>query len=127
MKGLTPEQYVSVLQFVQKYHKFALWMSGEDKSQMNKEFPNLSKWKGYGMGIKYIDSCYDSRTGDIWSITFRVHSAYKYSFHTNIFNEFLGKKKPESWIELTFYEIIMKFLKGEMTDKQAKIFFNDKE
>lgn len=79
MKGMKSTDFVEMVNFVQKYHKFALWMKDEDKVEAQKLYPNLDE---YGFNIKYIDSCYDSRFKDVWSVSFRG-MGHKVIFHTN--------------------------------------------
>lgn len=62
------DEYRQVADFVQKHHKFALYLTDE-KAQVRKiEFPKLDR---YGFNIKYIDSCYDSRDASVWQVVFR--------------------------------------------------------
>lgn len=72
-KGLTIQQYNSILEFVQKYHKFANYDEDLQK-EIQEKYPKLPKT---GLSIKYIDSIYDSRDGTIWSISFRRGSLDK--------------------------------------------------
>ena len=58
-------EYNQVLEFVQKHHKFALFLSEEEKAKRKEEFPHLDE---FGFNIKYVDSSYDSRFGDIWKV-----------------------------------------------------------
>ncbi len=82
MKSLTLKQYVEVVQFVQKYHKFALWQEDEEIKEKQKLYPNIAE---YGMNIKYIDNIYDSRGKDIWSIGFRgMGSHVKFTSNTTL-------------------------------------------
>jgi hypothetical protein len=80
MRGMKSSEFIEMVNFVQKYHKFALCMSDVEVSEMQKLYPNMSEY--CGLNIKYIDSCYDSRFSDIWSVSFRGmgHNVF---FHTN--------------------------------------------
>ena len=68
MKGLTLDQFKEVVAFVQEHHRFAGYIPEEQRKIRKEQFPNMSE---YGMGIKYIDSCYDSRDQTIWMVKFR--------------------------------------------------------
>lgn len=125
MEALTSDQFKEILDFVQKYHKFALWMSDEEFKERNNVYFNMGKFGAHGMNIKYIDSCYDSRDAKIWSITFRINIHHKYTFSSN---SFALKGKPKSlnrWNSM--YDLCMAFIKGEMSDKQAKIFLDEQK
>lgn len=121
MDGLTPKQYIEIQEFIQKYHRFAGILNDEDYEYMKNNFPNMAKWDRYGLCIKYIDTCYDSRKGDIWSVSFRG-MGNDVNFNTNMFNKFSDIKKPKDWRWHTLYDNIMAYLKGEMTDKQMRMF-----
>ncbi len=109
MKGMKSTEFVEMVNFVQKYHKFANWMSDEQKAEAQKLYPNLDE---YGFNIKYIDSCYDSRFTDVWSVSFRGMGR-KVNFHTNI-----NLELPYD----TLFDWIMAYLKREWqpTDEQYK-------
>lgn len=119
MEALTLEQYSEIVNFVQKWHYFAVYLSDEQVKERNKQYPNMGKWRDYGMNIKYIDSIYDSRDAKIWSITFRG-MGHKYNFTSNHFNG--TNPMPKEWRWKTLHAMIMAFLKGEMTDKQTSKF-----
>lgn len=113
MKGLTPQQYIEVLDFIQKYHNFAHCPSDEFTDKAKELYPNIEE---YGFNIKYIDSIYDTRFGDIWSISFR---GFKYiRFSTNHFNELLNPK-PNSFKFDSLYDWVMAYLKGDWYDKEV--------
>ncbi len=119
MEALTIEEFTEIVKFAQKYHKFALWMQDEEKIETNKLYPNMAKWNGHGLSIKYINSCYDSRDGKIWSVTFR-RGKDGWNFNSNHFG--LNRTKPSEWRWNTLKEMCLGFLKGEMTEKQVKQF-----
>lgn len=79
MKGMTPEQFCGVQEFVQEYHNFARCISEEEFKKVQVLYPNMNE---YGFNIKYIDSIYDSRFRDVWSVTFRGMGR-EVRFHTN--------------------------------------------
>ena len=119
MEALTLEQYTEIVNFVQKWHIFALWLSDSDVKERNKTYFNMAKWGEHGMDIKYIDCTYDSRDNKIWLVKLRFGKD-GYVFSSNHFG--ILTKKPADWRWNTLYDIIMAFLKGEMTEKQAKPF-----
>jgi len=124
MKAITPEEFCEILAFVQKYHRFANYLSDEDYEQMKKDYHNMAKWKQYGLNIKYVDSVYDSRDNTIWLVKFRF-GRNGYEFSANHFGVF--REKPKGWRWNTLYDMCMGFLKGEMTDKQVKQFYVERK
>ncbi len=80
MKGINSTEFVDVLAFIQKYHKFALCQSDKEVSEMQTLYPKLKEYSG--KNIKYVDSCYDSRFRDIWCVSFRG-MGNDICFHTN--------------------------------------------
>lgn len=96
---MTPEQYLEILQIVQKHHRFG-WVNSEDRITE------------HSFHIKYIDSVYDSRTGDIWSITFRGLGP-EISFSTNMF--VMGIEIPSDFPYNNLYDFVKAYLKGEFT------------
>lgn len=57
MKGMTLQQYADILKFVADNHRFG-------HAQRKEELP---VW----YHIKYVDNCFDTRTMEVWSISFR--------------------------------------------------------
>lgn len=111
MKGLTLSQFKEVIDFAQKYHKFALCMSDEEVKERNKIYHQMHEpFKEFGMNIKYIDSIYDSRDNIIWSITFR-QGRNGVRFSTNHFTAL--NLPPKNWKYNNLYDLCMAFLKGE--------------
>lgn len=108
MKGLTIEEYKEILEFVQEHHRFALYIEKNKRIERKLKFPNLPS--EYGFGIKYVDSCYDSRDKSIWSIKFRVGS-FGVSFSTNHYNAL--NMPPPGWKYHTLYDLCMAYLTGE--------------
>lgn len=102
MKGMKSAEFVEMVNFIQKYHKFALYMSDEEKKERNKLYPTMAE---YGFNIKYIDSCYDSRFADMWSVSFRGLGAPDLCFHTN--TNIILPQYP------TLFDWVMAFLKSE--------------
>ena len=116
MKGMKSTEFVEMINFIQKHHKFALCLSGADVTERQALYPEMGE---YGFNIKYIDSCYDSRFADIWSVSFRGMGR-KVCFHTNINLPLLYT---------TLFDWVMAYLKGEWkpTDVELKaILINEK-
>lgn len=78
MKGMKPSEYNEVLGFIYKYHRFGRYLHDDELAEAKKLYPNLDQ---FGFNIKYVDNCFDSRFGDIWSVSFR--GINKVTFHTN--------------------------------------------
>jgi hypothetical protein len=103
--GMNNDQFKAVINFVRNYHQFGSWRSGKNRKLDKEKYPNL---KEFGYSIKYVDTCYDSRTNTIWSITFR-QGTNGINFRTNLFTD----KDPE-WFEFdTLYDLCMAYLTGE--------------
>lgn len=109
MKGIKPDQFVEILAFIQRYHKFALWLDDKQKMELQNKHPNMTE---HGFNIKYVDSIYDSRFGDIWQVSFRGMGINNY-FHTNT-----DLKLPYD----NLFDWVMAFLKKEWapTKEQEK-------
>jgi hypothetical protein len=97
LKGMTPEQYLEIMQMVQKHHRFGM-VQKEDRITE------------HSFHIKYIDSVYDSRTGDIWSVSFRGLGR-DISFSTNMF--VMEVRQPDDFPYNNLYDFIKAYLKGE--------------
>lgn len=122
MTGLTPEQFQEVVATSQKLHAFAMYLSDEQRAQRKRDYPSLPD--SYGFGIKYIDSCYDSRDSRFWCITFR-RGRDGVRFSTNHFAclpPFDGKV-PKGWKYDNLYDLCMDYLKGDF--KPQKEFYVD--
>ena len=122
MKSLTLEQYVEIVKFSQKYHAFASYKTEEEGKEISKLYPKLDR---FGFGIKYIDSCYDSRgegydypndQGSIWSITFR-QGRWGIRFSCNHFQTIINPE-PKQWKYDNLYDLCMDYLKGEFIPKE---------
>ncbi len=118
MKALTPYQYLDILTFIQKYHSFCLFRREEQREYIRKNFPNMKP--EYGMNIKYIENCFDTRDGSIWSLSFTTNGI-DYSFKTNSLVGFTPERNPEYD---NLYDTIMAFLKGELKNHE---YFIDRE
>lgn len=117
MKALTIDQFKEVVEFAQKYHQFAKWPSDEEVAESAKLYPKIPK---HGFNIKYIDSCYDSRTAEVWMVFFRS-GRDGYRFATNHFNSI--NPEPKGWKYHTLYDLCMAYLKGEFMPKEE--FYHD--
>lgn len=53
---MTPKQYAELLEYIQENNS---WAKMRDCAKRNRRV------------IKYIDAVFDSRTGDVWHLTFR--------------------------------------------------------
>lgn len=94
MKGISPEQYVEILKFVQDHCRFG--------------YIPKSKYINAPQMIKYVDCTYDSRFGDIWIITFRGSNVTLATNHFNSLNPL-----PKDWKYENLYDWVMAYLKGE--------------
>ena len=79
MKGMKSNEFAMVQDFVQKYHKFARCASDAEHAEAQKLYPKMDE---YGKNIKYIDSVYDTRFADVWSVSFRG-MGHNVNFNTN--------------------------------------------
>lgn len=117
---MTMAQYVIVTAFAQKHHAFAQYRSKSERAQRVKDYPSMGE---YGYSIKYIDCTYDSRTKNVWCVTFR-QGARGYRFSTNHFNAL--NPQPKGWKYTTLYDLCMAFLKGEFKPKEEFVIdFNE--
>lgn len=102
MKGMSIDQFKEVVEFSQTFHPFGRIRTKEQKELIQGEFPNMGK---YGMNIKYIESCYDSRTKTVWSVTFR-------GMGTEV-----NLRTTENFDYENLYDLCMDYLKGEYNEK----------
>ncbi len=107
MQGLSLEQFARIVDFVQQHHRFALVVYEENREKRKKDFPNLPE--AYGFSIKYVDSIYDSRFKEIWSVSFRQGN-WGIKFETN---HFAMHEQPKDWPYETLYDLCMAYLKGD--------------
>ena len=115
LKALTIDQHTEVVKFIQKYHKFAGYVSDEKYAEILKTYPNM---KRYGLNIKYIDSIYDTHDGSVWMIKFRgLGGNYEFSS-----NHFAGRTFPKTWKYDNLFDLIMDFLKGDFKPKEEFMF-----
>jgi hypothetical protein len=116
MKGMTLKEFQEVVDFSQKYHAFALWLTDEQVKERNKKYFQMhGAFGAHGMNIKYIDTIYDSRDQTIWSITFR-QGKYGWRFSTNHYTAL--NPPPKNFKYGTLYDLCMAFLKGEFKPKK---------
>jgi hypothetical protein len=108
MKALSMEQYVEIVDFVQKHHRFG-WVEENDLVTE------------YSYHIKYVDSIYDSRDKTIWCIKFRGMGV-NLRFSSNHFNAI--NPMPKGWKYNSLYDLCMAYLNGEF--KPKKEFYIDK-
>ena len=118
MKGMTLDQCKEVMELAQELHSFANYYDNEARNEIRKKYPN---YPDYGYSIKYIDTTYDSRTKDVWSITFRQGSL-GIRFSSNHFAA-LFDKIPKQWKYNNLYDLCMDYLKGDFNPKEE--FFVD--
>jgi hypothetical protein len=107
MKGLTLIQFIDMMNFIQIYHSFARYYNNNEEEIIKKEYPNLVH-----LGIKYTDSVHDTRSNTIWNVTFR-RGRMKFNFTTSN----LSTDPNSNYNKYDdFFELIMDFLKGNITD-----------
>ena len=111
---MTLKQYTEVVEFVQKHHKFAKWISDEERKKEVELYPNLPE---HGFNIKYVDSCYDSRGFDIWLIKFRGFGGY--CFRTNHFTALHSEKDHAKIPFSNLYDWVMAYLKGDWNNQSV--------
>jgi hypothetical protein len=110
LKGMSPEEFTEILQFVQKFHGFAKANSFYPKKLKAAVEagidPELAK---YGLSIKYVRCDYDSRTGDIWGVTFDHIRLASNSFVG--WGAYIDKKVDHEYE--TLFDLCMAYLKGD--------------
>ena len=123
MKGMNLEELKEVLDFMQEHHAFASYKTPEERKERLKKYPKIDE---YGYGIKYTDMCYDSRTQDIWAITFRCGNI-KVRFATNDITAITiavknKKELKKMGIEYkSLKDICLAFFKGEYEPSKEQI------
>lgn len=108
MEGLTNDEFKTIVDFVQEYHRFAYYPHGDEHLEILKTYPNMDRMR---FNIKYVDSCYDTRDMSIWSISFR-RGGRSICFTTNMYNNF----DPFSTIAFKYFklfDVVMDYLKGD--------------
>jgi hypothetical protein len=110
LQGMTVDQLCEVMKFVETHHKFAKWISDEERKIEKATYPKISE---HGLNIKYVDAILDTRTNDVWSVTFRGFE--KLCFATNSFINI----KPKNFPFTTLYDWVMAFLKEEWRDEKV--------
>lgn len=91
MRGMTADEYIEVMQYMQ------------DNCSLFKKNNTVTP------PIKYVDSCYDTRSRTWWSIDFRTWGAMSIGLRTNCFLSSDKETAPYG----SLYEWCMAFLKGE--------------
>lgn len=113
LRGLTFEEYADIICFVNKFHRFGIYLGGEKINERNSQYMSMHAVFGSGhLNIKYIDNCFDTRDQTIWSITFR-QGRFGVRFATN---HFAGKKEPKNFKYESLHELCMDYLQGRFTD-----------
>jgi len=121
MKGMNLGEYVVMMEFLQKYHRFALWLTDEQVKERNKKFFQMHGTFGsHGLNIKYVDCTYDSRDADIWAVTFR-QGRYGVRLACNHYTAL--DTPPKNFKFSSLFEWSMAYLKGEW--KPSKEFHVD--
>lgn len=116
MRGIKPTEYIEILNFIQIYHKFTGHRSNEMREHVKETYPKMNS--DYGLNIKYVETSYDSRFAEIWRMTFRCLNG-ELDFRTNIFAE---KPAFTEWKYNSVYELVMAFLKGELSEEEINVF-----
>ena len=101
---VTAQEFAIVTEFVQKHHKFALYLDDAEASARKLSFPKLDR---FGFNIKYIDSVYDSRDAKFWQVSFRGA----------VSSSFRDSETPKPF---THFEWVMAYLRGEWVSKKSK-------
>lgn len=97
MKGMTISEYTKVIEFLQNNNSLQSYWADDKKENRHKR-PR----------IKYVDSCYDSRSGTWWSVTFRSWGATNVNLRSNLTLYDLVRPDFDS-----LYDWCIAFLKGE--------------
>ncbi len=98
IKALSPQEFVEITSYMQKYNTLNGSYRNRDKSQ-----------RGRVPIVKYMDSCYDTRSQEFWAISFRTWGAAKITLRSNHFVGDDGRNSPYS----SLYEWCKAFLDGE--------------
>lgn len=93
MKELTRDEYQQIIDYVQAHHYFTK-----------------------GLGIKYVDTHYDTRDQKYWYIAFR-HGIDGVGFSANHYRPFF-KPAPKQWKYTSLFDLCMAYLKGEFIPKE---------
>lgn len=99
MRGLTLEELNTILQFIEKHHKFGGYI------------PQRERIVERSLHIKYIDFSFDMRDNQIWSVNFR--SVW---FRTNVFNAI--NPPPKGFPYDNLFDWIMGYLSEEWYDEK---------
>ena len=101
MRGFSTLEYIHVMNMVRQYHSFGRLHTTIDENHIKEKYPNYKF-----LNIKYVDTCFDTRTNSIWNITFR-NGGVKYNFSTTY-----ERKDYEN-----LFDLVMSFLEGNENSK----------
>lgn len=87
MKGLTLEEFTTLMNRIQSNHAFGT---------------RGTKW------VKYAESSYDTRDGTFWKIWFPNNNNLTFSC-----NHFVNKPVPDGWKYNSLFELINAYFDGE--------------
>lgn len=120
MNGMTLQQYVDILKFINEYHNFGkLNCVHAGKVEKAIEGGITDELAKYGHNIKYIRNSFDMRTMEVWSIEFSG-LGNNIRFATNF--PYFPSELPKDWKYDNLYDLSMAYLKGEFTpDEKFKI------
>jgi len=123
MKGTTLKKFTEIAEFVQRHHKFARWVK-QDRVEEAKNAGIAPEIATHGLNIKYVRMNYDTRFGDVWSITFD-----RITFATNSFVNINLLKKGDELHPLTekyqtLEDLCYAYLKGELQEYDLSKFTN---
>lgn len=107
IRSLTISEYIDILESIQRYHKFANYMSESEFAEIIKEHPNFVR---HGLNIKYVTNSYDSRDHSIWRLSFECRHG-KFTFAANSFAH--PDNLPPGFTYSNMYELIRDFLFGK--------------
>lgn len=93
LKGMTIQEYLTLVEYIQKTHPFA---------GMGTSFDTRKH-------IKYIDCIYDTRSQTVWSVSLRGLDA-NLQFRSNSFSH---NAPPKDFKYYTLLEWVMAYLQGE--------------
>lgn len=111
LKALSLQQYSEIVAFVQTHHAFG---HVHRKNRILKSESGLNDC----FHIKYIDNIYDTRTMNIWSVSFRGLGT-NIRFSTNHF--VMHDNKPDDFKYDNIFDWIMAFLKGEWKPSEIDV------
>lgn len=98
MRGLNRTEYDVILTMVQKHHAFG------------RIIPQIDRITPVSYGIKYVETIWDCRFNDIYSITFRS-GGIGVRLSTNHYNE--ANPAPNDFLYETLFNWCKAYLRGE--------------